>query len=55
MTDYSVPVEETEKHQKWTGFFLVDIRIIFIITYVYIIIIIIITIANLICMSIMVS
>ena len=36
MADYSVPVEEAEKYQKWTGFFLVDIKIIFIITYVYI-------------------
>ena len=36
MADYNVPVEEAEKYQKWSGYFLVDIRIIFIITYVYI-------------------
>jgi len=33
---YDIPVGDVEKYQKWTGYFLIDIRIIFIITYVYI-------------------
>ena len=36
MTDYGIPVEDVDKYQKWTGYFLVDIKIVFIITYVYI-------------------
>lgn len=36
MDDYGIPVEDVEKYQKWTGYFLIDIKIIFIITYVYI-------------------
>ena len=36
MADYGIPVEDVEKYQKWTGYLLVDIKIIFIITYVYI-------------------
>lgn len=36
MADYGIPVEDVNKYQKWTGYFLVDIKIIFIITYVYI-------------------
>ena len=36
MADYGIPVEDVEKYQKWTGYFLVDIKIVFIITYVYI-------------------
>ena len=36
MADYRIPVEDINKYQKWTGYFLVDIKIVFIITYVYI-------------------
>ena len=36
MADYGIPVEDVDKYQKWTGYFLVDIKIMFIITYVYI-------------------
>ena len=36
MGDFGIPVEDVDKYQKWTGYLLIDIKIVFIFTYVYI-------------------
>ena len=36
MGNYKIPVDDVDKASKWTAFFLVDLKIVFIITFVYV-------------------
>ena len=36
MSDFSIPVDDVDKYQNFIGYFLIDIKIVFILTYVYI-------------------